>query len=357
MGWKNYKTLICLSGCLVAGCMKDKPPAIGNTNLPGTEGNVYIVCQGALGNGNASLYAWNPQNDSVYGDIYKAANNQPLGDVFQSMMKIGSNFFLCVDNSDKIIVVDAASKKKSAEIDLPQPRYILPVNSAKAYVSSLFHNKVYIINTQTFTLTDSIILPNQNTEGMWLYNNTAVVCTWDTAGNHIFMIDGSTNQLVQSVRVAGYAPQAVLQDKEQMLWVLAGDEPEGRIATLTRLDPSTGDILAAYTFPADADPLDPVFNNTKDTLYFIEANYNMGADNNGIYRMSIHDASLPASAIIPAVQYQYFYALGISPETGNLFVGDPKGFAQDGWVYIYKPDGTKTASFKVGLGPGGFYFD
>ena len=349
MGRTVRKALIAILYGAIAGCVKDKPPASVGTPLPSVTGIVYAVCQGAYGNGNASLYAYDPQNDSVYGDIYMRANNQPLGDIFQSMIRMGSNFFLCVNNSDKVVVIDGATKKSVAVIAIPQPRYILPISSSKAYVSSLYHNKLYIINIQTLTLTDSIALPNQNTEGMCLYNNDAVVCTWDTAGNHVFIIDGFTDKVIQTVQVAGYAPQAALLDKEQMLWVLAGNQYSGKTATLTRIDPSTGDILASYTYPAAANPLGPVFNNTKDTLYYIEANYN-GTSCNGIYRMGIHDAALPAQALIPAGQNQYFFALGISPVTGYLFVGDPKGFIQNGSVYIYKPDGTQVSAFNVGAG-------
>ena len=141
-----------------------------------------------------------------------------------------------------------------------------------------------------------------------------------------------------------------------MLWVLAGYEPE-RAGTLTRLDPSTGEILQSYHFPASAYPLKPVFNNTKDTLYFIEANYSGGTTNNGIYRMGINDAALPLAPFLQAEQYQYFYALGIDPLTGYVYVGDPKGFIQKGSVYILRPDGTKVTTFNVGVGPGHFYFD
>ncbi len=41
------------------------------------------MCEGNFGNGDATLYLYKPEKDSVYGDLYKSANNQPLGDVFQ----------------------------------------------------------------------------------------------------------------------------------------------------------------------------------------------------------------------------------------------------------------------------------
>ena len=354
MGGKNYKALIVFLCCLVS-CVKDKPPAVSNT-LPGATGNVYVVCEGSYGNGNASLYAYNPKQDSVFGDIYMAVNNAKLGDVFQSMQHIGNKLFLCVNNSNKVIVLNAANWTVAAALSIPQPRYILPVTNTKAYVSTLYSNLVYIINPQTMQVTGSIGMPAQNAENMCLYYDNVFAASWDTAGNKIFKINTNTDQVTNSISVAGDAPQEILLDKDQTLWVLAGNEP-ARAGTLTHLDPSTGAILRSYYFPAAVYPLKPVFNNTKDTLYFIEANYYGGSANNGIYRMSVYDTVLPQTPFLQAVQNQYFYALGVDPLTGYIYIGDPKGFVQKGSVYIYNPQGARLKSFEVGLGPGHFYFD
>jgi YVTN family beta-propeller protein len=355
MGRKSYKALILLL-YVFQSCKKDKPDSL-LSGTPGATGNVYVVCEGNYGSGDASLYAYQPAKDSVYGDLYAMANNQTMGDVFQSMQHIGNHLFLCINNSNKIAVLNASNRKLTAALSIPQPRYILPVNDTKAYVSSLYSNKIYIINPTTLQVTGYLTIPANSAEEMCLYYNNIFTASWDTANNRIFEINSTTDEVASSIPVAGYAPQSVLLDKEQMLWILAGDEPEGKIATLTRIDPSTGNILKSYSFPATADPLKPVFNTTRDTLYFIEANYYGGTDNNGIYRMSINDASLPATAFVTAKPYQYFWALGVDPLTGYIYVGDPKGFIQKGSVYIYKQDGTPANNFAVGVGPGHFYFD
>src|ERR1700743_1667163 len=81
MGRKSYPALSLVLLLWLGGCKKDKPAAIDD-HLPGATGNIYIVCEGNFGNGDASLYAFKPLTDSVYGDLYKAANTRPLGDVF-----------------------------------------------------------------------------------------------------------------------------------------------------------------------------------------------------------------------------------------------------------------------------------
>lgn len=355
MGAKNYKAIIVAGLCLLQACVKDKPDTVNNHTIAGA-GATYVVCEGNFGAGDATLYACNAAADSVYGDLYEAANGQPLGDVFQSMTRIGDRYFLCINSSDKVIAINAATHKVEGVINIPKPRYVLAVGANKAYVTTLYSPRVYIINTQTLQQTGIIELPAQNTEGMCLYNGDAIITAWDTASNKAYRIDPATDRIKQTITAGGYATQAALVDAEQMLWILSGNQTKGKTAAWTRIDPSTGAALATYTFPAAADVLKPQLNATKDTLYFIEVNYKGGADNNGIYRMGIHASALPVEPFIAAQRYQYFWGLGIHPATGNIYVGDPRGFIQKGLVMVYGPDGALLHTFAVGRGPGMFCF-
>ncbi len=355
MGRKVYQILV-VAVLFAIGCSKDKPQQPSNTS-PTDKHGAYVVCEGLFNGGNASLYFYNAQHDSVFGDLYASANGKALGDVFQSMEKIGDYFFMAINNSNKVVVANAADMKVVATIPIPYPRYILPLPRDMAYVSSLYRNVVYLINTKTFTLIDSVKLRYYNTEKMGLLGNYAYFCPWDTACNQVYMVDINANKIVSATTLAGRAPHDALVDKEEMLWVLSGNQPKGTTAAWTRIDPSTGSVIASYTFPADAEPIKPVWNNTKDTLYYIEANYNGGTTNNGIYRLGIHQAALSVTPFIAAVAYQYFWALGIDPATGYIYVGDPKGFNQKGSVAIYQPDGTKVKTFNTGTGPSQFYFE
>ena len=354
MGRESCKGLIALLLILVS-CVKDKPPAIINT-VPADKRGVYIICEGQYTAGNASLYFYNPAKDSVYGDLYQGANGQPLGDVFQSMTMIGDKFFLCINNSSKVVVINTSDLKTVASIAVPYPRYLLQVDNNRAYVSSLYSSKVYIINTQSYTVTDSINLPHSNTESMCLAGTDAFICTWDTASHSIYKVETGSNSISQAIMVGGAAPQEVLTDKDQTLWVLSGNQPLGKQAILTHIEPITGTIIQSFSFPAAADPIKPVFNATKDTLYFIEVNYNGGVTYNGIYRMGIYEHSLPANPLIQAKKNEYFYALGVDPLTGLIYVGDPIDFQQRGPIYVYNRDGVQVNSFLSGKGPGHFFF-
>lgn len=354
MGRKSYQALIILC-CFLASCVKDRP-AGNTTGTPTNKSGVYIACEGQFTVGNASLYLYKPLADSIFGDLYQNVNGQPLGDVLQSITAIDDKIFLAVNHSDKVVVLNASDLRTVATITVPSPRYILSVSSTKAYVSSLYHNKVYVLDLSSLTVTDSVTVPANNTEGLCSYGADVYVAAWDTSSKSIYKIDPATNMVTQSLTVSGYAPHNILVDKEQMLWVLSGNQAKDKRSYWTRIDPSTGNIIATYEFPPAAEPIKPIFNSTKDTLYYIEANYSGGTGDNGIYRMGIHESALPATPFVGAVQYQYFWALGIDPATGYIYVGDPKGFNQKGSVSIYKQDGSYYRSFVTGVGPGSFLF-
>lgn len=360
MDKKNIKIVSIFLLCIISflsACKKDNVNQNNHTVPTDSSSNVLIACEGSLGNGNASLSVYYPIKDSIYNNVYQSANGQSLGDIFQSISKINNQYFFCINNSDKIIVVNPQNWLQINTINVSKPRYILPVSNNKAYVSSLFSNKVFVINTTNYTVEKQISMPYQNPEGMIMADGFAYICNWDTACNKIYKLDISTDAITDSITIGGVAPQEIVKDKDGKLWILAGNTAEGKTTTLNRLDIATKTLLKTYSFASKAEAIKPVFNDAGDTLYFIEVNYAGGATNNGIYRMRYDDASLPGTALIGCAANQYYWALGIDPNSGNIYVGDPKGFIQSGTVLVYNTNGTLLRNFNVGLGPGHFYFN
>lgn len=342
---------------VLLSCVKDKPsdpvtppPATGGSRL-------YIANEGSLGNGNASLSLYNIDEDKVFNDVFFQKNNTTLGDVFQSMLIDGDLLYMAVNNSDKIVVVDKHDCSLKGTIPVRKPRYMLKVSEDKMYVSCLYYPEINIVNLRTMQVTGKITTDYPNSEGMALLNGKVYACNWDTACHYIYEIDPASDAITDRFPIAGAAGQQVLVDKEQKLWVLAGNAYKQTAASLTRLDPANGSTIKSYTFPAGADMTKPCWNPTKDTLYYLGVNYNGGTDYNGVYRMSIAAATLPTSLFLSAQALQYYWALGVDPVTNRIYVGDPKGFTQKGNISVYQTDGTKLQSFMVGLGPGYFCFD
>jgi DNA-binding beta-propeller fold protein YncE len=350
--------VVLFSISLLSACVKDKPTVPDVPAMqPASTHKLYIACEGSLSNGNSSLYLYNYASQTEHGNIYEASNGgAKLGDVLQSITRIGSRLFLCINNSDKIVVLDTASHKQVGTISITKPRYILRISDDKAYVSTLFSNKVYIINPQTMQVTGSIAMPYQNPEAMLLRNGKAYICQWDTACGNVYTVDISTDKLLQTIPINSRAPHGMAVDKGNNLWILSGNVHKGKRAAFTVLKPDD-EVLKTMYFADKVDAIKPVCNNAKDAVYFIEVDYSGGTANNGVYKINTTDNTLPQTALIPAQSFQYFWALGIEPNTGNIYIGDPKGFIQKGSVQVYTTDGKQQRSFSVGVGPGNFYFD
>lgn len=342
--------LALLAGCVPKEQPSPAPPLTTDTRL-------LIVCEGSLGNGNASLDLYLPAADSFYPDIYRMVNGNALGDVFQSMTRIGDQYLLCVNNSDKIITLNRRDFLTAGVINIPKPRYILPLRDGRAYVSTLFSNRLFEINPRTGSVTDTISLPANNPEGVLMHNGKVYVAAWDTAATRIYSIDTATNRVIDSVAIAGRAPQELGLDHNNKLWVLAGNVSKGVAATLTVLDVQTKQIIRSFLFPSMAEPIRLVWNNARDTIYYIGVRYDGSAAYNGVFRMAADATELPTQPFIPAQSLQYFWALGVDPVSGNILVGDPRGFVQRGIVRTYDRQGVLLRSWITGVGPGHFLFD
>lgn len=354
--FKKYLYLL-LVACAATACVKDKPetPVAPPVSVDGRR--LYIAGEGAFGNGNASLSVYNIDKDSIFNDVFSGKNGQPLGDVFQSMLTDGDLLYMAINNSDKIVVVDKQDFSLKGTIGVRKPRYMLKISEEKMYVSSLYYPEINIVNPQTLQVTGSISIDYPNSEGMTLLNGKVYACNWDTACHYMYEIDPASDMITARIPLAGAAGQQVLTDKDQKLWVLAGNVYKQKTATLTQIDPQTKAILKSFTFPAGADIMKPCWNPGRDTLYFLGVNYNGGTDYNGVYRMDIHAAAIPSTLFIPAQPLQYFWALGIDPVSNQVYVGDPKGFIQKGNISVYQTNGARIRSFETGLGPGYLYFE
>ncbi len=344
---------------LLAACAKpdENQPAPGP--VPTGAGRTLVVCEGSLGLGNSALTVLpGDSTEAVVEDAYRSANGQQLGDIFQSITRIGPDWALCVNNSDKVILVDGKTFQFKTSATIPKPRYLLPVAPDKAYVSTLFSNKIYVLNTASFTVLKTIDLPAQNPEGMLLHNGQVLVACWDTACSQLYQIDPTEDRVVAQKLLPARAPQEILKDAGGKLWVLSGNDPKGVPSAFTVLNPDNFSVEKRFSFAAGKEVLKPVFNAAADTLYWLSIDYyNTGPGQSGVFRMPVSATALPAGAFVSSGNLQYFWGLGIQPATGNIFVADPKGFTQRGEVLVYSSAGGLLRRYPAGVGPGRFYFE
>jgi DNA-binding beta-propeller fold protein YncE len=316
---------------------------------------VLILNEGSYGNGNASLSLYNITTGDIAQNIYEYYNNNEiLGDILQSAVTIDNRIFLTINNSNKIVVIDKTTFKKIATIELVQPRYILPISEELAYVSTIYHSKIHIINTQTYQVVGSITMPYPNTENMLLDTKGFVyVCNWDKANNKLYQINANAHTITDSIVLAGNAPHSILTDKENNMWVFGGNKVYHATSTISVIQDNK--LHKSYTFPQEAEIVKPVYNSRNDRFYFINVDYEYKTTQ-GIYSLHTDDESVPGTPLIPTAKFQYFYHITLDTATQQLYISDPKGFIQNGDILIYNLDGVKQHTIPVGMGPNQLLF-
>lgn len=337
-----HKLIILLIAVLVFSCKDDDDG--GQTQ--DLEGDVLIVNEGNFGFGNASISLYSTENKSITQKVFQQQNNgRPIGDVVQSAVEIDDRIFIVVNNSNKIEVVNRRSFEFEGDIqNLNSPRYILPINTNKAYVSDLFEDKIYIIDPQTLGVFSTITTSGW-TEEMILVNNQAFVCHVDS--HQVWVIDVTNDQVIYKFDTHEQ-PQHIEEDKDGMLWVSCSGGLNGGVAALYKINPSSLQVEEILNPKDSTQGIGEIeMNAAKDQLLYLSSG--------DLYRVGIQDTTLPSVPFVSG-SGSLFYGLAVDDRTDEIYVIDAIDFLQRGVIFRYNTQGQQLSFFKAGIIPGDLIF-
>lgn len=343
--------------CLFTACVKDIPNP-DKQSIPDTSHQgVFMLHEGAYGNNNSEISFLDFTTLQLSESIYHTINGGTLGDVAQSAYRYKQHLFIALTNSNTVVELDAQTFKELARYpNVTSPRYMMVINDSILYVSSLYQNKLFILNTITKTVVSNIIIDHANSEQMVLQNDKLWLSSWHTQCNYIYKINTITHTIDKRVNIPGYAPHGMVEDKNGNLWILSGNQYKSVVSHLTCIRPTDDAVLHDYTFPSQAEPIKLSTNLTKDTLFFIGVNYSGKSEYNGLFKMGITENSLPSLPFIQAKTNSYFWGFGIDPTTNEIYIADPKGFTQHSTIYVHAANGQFSRQFEGGIGTNSFIF-
>lgn len=318
---------------------------------------VLISNEGTFNSGNGTVSYYNTENDSVINDIFKLENGRNLGDVVQSVSRIGDFVFIQVNNSHKIEVVDGKSFAEKAVIkNLTQVRYAIG-NEQNAYATAWgkwgADGKVYFIDVKTLKLTDSVST-GLGPEAMLLFNDNLFVANSGgyTYDNTISVINTLNKSIIKTITV-GANPKSMVLDKNQKLWVLcSGSEiydanwnTIGHHASkLLRINPLDFSIEKEIQLFASKHPAKLALNGSGDLLYF-----GSGFGFTGIYTLNINSISFTENLLINKA----FYGFDFNKNTNEIFAFEAPNYTERGKLYRYTADGVELGNYTVGIAPNG----
>lgn len=341
----------------LTSCVKDKPNPT-ETQLPNSTHKGVVICnEGLYGNNNGEISFFDQENLQVYNQLYRLANENALGDVVQSISLINGNYFFVINASHKLVVVDPFTfQLKTIITGCSSPRYIKQVSNNKAYITSLYHDDIYVLNLLTLQIEKKIKVDIANTENMYVQGSHCYVTNWDTASPYIYKIDILNDSIVKRIELGCKASHDIIADTDGKLWILSGNKYKNKSSFLTCYDLQHDSIVQQFSFANEFDPIRLSCNKAKDTLYFISVNYDGNVAANGVYKLGIHEIALPTQPFIQAQSNSYFWALGIDESNGHIFLSDPKGFTQQSTVFEYLANGKLVQQFQAGIGANQFLF-
>jgi len=324
-------------------------------------GGMYICNEGPFLSGTGTIDYYSLDKHTLEKDIFLSRNGVPLGNIAQSMVRIGNTIYIVVNNSNKIEIVKADSFSSIGSIEgLTLPRYMLAVSDTKAYVSC-WDNTIAIIDLTTNQVKGHITV-GTGPEKMLKSGSDVFVLNQGgfSIDSTISIININTDQVVQTLAVYPKPSGIVKDEVSGAIWVMcsgkgyngwpAADDSEGHLLKVEGSSSyvSTVDIM----FPDKSiHPEKLILNSWRNELLYLY--------NSGIYKQGLSSAQLDTAVFVN--KGIPFYGFGFdnqgSAEASLVVASDPVDYTQDGWVYMFSAaDGHVVDSVRAGIIPTDFIF-
>lgn len=363
--------------CAVTLMACDKIPEL--PSFEGADGKavkMVVVNEGLFTTNTAALSVIYEDGETLF-DVFRWVNRRPLGDVAQSMTMINGLYFVAVNNSRRIEILDPVSFKSVGNIRYKEsgsPRFIAPLTDSTAFVSDL-HGQMVVIRTKP---------PYKEIEYMQLPLKPAAIEKMTTAGGKVFGAylgkglavfdcdDYSVRnmRLMEDVVVGELTKTCIMPvDSKGCLWVLTLPQrvKEQTHLTLNCIDTASEKVIHRVVVPFKQEPSEirkgdivgmPKYNRvdinkSRDRIFFnvLIASRDGSADKpvQTVYTLDTDNRTIEKYLELPGVSMMY--GMGVSPE-GEVCLCDCLDYtAQRGYVRVYRPGMGEVAKYKVGVYP------
>lgn len=350
----NTKLMAMLTAALLlaSSCKKDDDGGTDDDNTPSADYStgVLVTNEGPFQNGTGTITHIDRATGVATNDLFKAVNGRSLGNIVQSVTKIGDKTYIVVNNAGKIEIVDSKTFQSVGVIEgLELPRYVVAANG-KAYVSQTVsfsgNGKVGVIDLASNTISKTLDVGIQP-EQMVVVGDFLVVI--NAGGNDISLINTKTDVIAELSVVVGDRPNSIVTNGTTKVWVLCGGTPDwagtATAGSLVSFDITNIAGAESMEFLSVDNHPSQLVNDGANNLYYSYKGV--------LYK---HASGATQLDTTNAVLNRGFYNIGFDKQTNVLYGADAADFSSNGFVYRYNSDFTKKDSLKVGIIPGNFLF-
>lgn len=325
------------------GCKKEEKITVLTENYKG----IYVINEGGFQKSNGSIGLYKP-GTGEYFDAFQKANDLPLGDVVQSMAVANQSFYIVVNNSNKIEVVNKESFKKSFTILLNSPRYLYPVSSTKAYVSHLFSNEVSIIDLNTNVKSGTININHWSDHFAKLDKHILV----GTNSTKVMVLNPANDQLIDSI-IIGKGLSRLLNVSDNRVAVLATgdlDWSSGNVlenGKLCFINKDSNKIEKTIPLSTGSYGGSMAINNSSQTIY-------LSLGGSKVYQYTETGGLVE---FISLGTGESVYGLAVNPSNGDIYITDAGDFNSNGKVFVYDSNKNRVKVIEAGIVPNGVLFN
>ncbi|MCU0422729.1 MAG: hypothetical protein MUC81_07940 [Bacteroidia bacterium] len=344
----KFWLIIGVFGACVTSCT-DKPtidPLL--TPIINPDGGLYILNEGNFQSANASIDYIDFKSQQYFSNAFEAKNSRPLGDVLQSMSHMGNNGYLVINNSKKIEVVNMSDLSSIATIEgFKSPRYFYALNPQKAYVTEYYNGGIKLVNLTSNTIAGTIPVEGNLEE---MLNVDGKLYVTNANKRFLYIINTISDVVMDSIALP-FGSNSIVRDFNKKLWVLCsgkdGAVPE--FGALVKINAEADTIEQIFTLPRESGhgPIKLRIDAAGRTLYWI---------NRHIYRHQVISAQLNLAPWIDAYTNTNYWALRCDSLTNEVYVADAIDYMQRSLIQRYNSNGELKGFFKAGTITGDFYF-
>jgi len=331
---------LLFAGLMIASCGSD------DDGVQKYKNGIFVVNQGAFQTGTGTLTFVENATDSVYSEVFSAANEGAvLGNIAQSMIEHGDNKYIAVNNAAKIEVVEDNTLTSVATITgIGQPRYFAS-NGDRLFVSSWgatgTDGGVFEINTSDNTLGTSIV-PAGGYEGLVILDDKLYIADNGGfgTGSSVVVYDLSSNE-VSATLTTVEKPGLLVEMNDEIYAICSGftdfsDPMNNTMGAIVKIENES--ITETIELPNGVNNL--AADEPSNALFYVEAGK--------VIKRSMADGSTTELATSVA----FPYALHYDEDTEQLYIADAKDFSSAGSLVVVSSAGSIVSEYTTGLIPG-----
>ncbi len=343
--------LVLLTVFMVLNSCNDDEEMINNPDV--YSDGTFVINQGSFGSGTGTISFISNIDNSVNQNIYQEKNDGlVLGNVAQSMARVGNRFLITINNAEKVEVINASDFAYENTIEgIAQARYALELNDNEALITSWgasgTDGKIFKVNTADGSILSSLDVSGGPEKMIEVNDAIYVANSGGFFRDSIIYVLNSEGNAIDSQIVVGDNPSDLIEDSNGDVWVLCNgytDFSDPMLSTNGRLvQIRNGNVEKNFEIGNGSSQLE--VSNDGNTLFYMNGGK--------VYSQDILSSTLSSTIVYEG----FFYGMGVNPANGYLYLTDAKDFVSNGELVIINSSGDLIEKIGVGIIPGELHFE